>query len=134
MAKIDIELDEHYLTIPVELDVVNGGGGTIEDIVHINTTAYWNSKRTFIGIEHHIYIYSDYDQYNGEYIPAMKIADGSSYLIDQPFISLNTSELKKHTSNQVIHITQAEREFWNNKVRCDDSEIVQNGNLIFTTL
>lgn len=131
---IDIELDGKYLTLPIELEAYNGGTPVpVQDIVHVNTTAYWNSKRTFVGIANHLYVYSDYDQYNGHYIPAIKVSDGSAYLIDQPFISLNTSELKEHTSNYVIHITQAEREFWNNKVRCDETEVV-NGKLIFTTL
>lgn len=94
------------------------------------TTETWNSQPQLISAKGFIYIYSDYRQNEqGINIPAMKVGDGNAYLIDMPF----TDELLyDHLADNVRHITQQEREFWNNKVRCYTSEI-QDDVLIFTT-
>lgn len=107
--------------------------GTIKrlSVTHIDTTANWNAQRTLIGQEGHIYVYSDHDTVDGQNIPGIKIGDGLGYLIDAPFVDSNTSTVLNHINNTTVHITQEEREFWNNKVRCysdDDPEHV-----IFTT-
>lgn len=89
------------------------------------STATWNSKPRTISKAGYIYIYSDYR--DGE--PAMKIGDGKAFLIDLPF----TDDIfVEHINDTVRHITQEEREFWNNKVRC---YIDPNNDkrLIFTT-
>lgn len=94
------------------------------------TTATWNSQPSLVSARGYIYIYSDYRQNEqGQYIPAMKVGDGNAYLIDMPFTDIL---LYEHLQDNVKHITQQERELWNNKVRCFMSE-VQNDNLIFTT-
>lgn len=63
--------------------------------IHYDTTANWNSKPLVIAERSHIYIYSDYTTTvkDGEtvYVPAMKIGDGSSYLIDMPFATSGSS-------------------------------------------
>lgn len=140
---IDVELDGRNLEVelggmtfaaPFDIELDNGSKVITGDVVHINTTAFWNEHVDFIGHKNHIYIYSDYDSVDGESIPAMKVSDGLGYLIDQPFVTLNASLLMNHIRNTEIHITQYEREFWNNKVRCEDSEILDGENLIFTTM
>ena len=94
------------------------------------TTATWNSQPQLIASEGYIYIYSDYKQDGeGRNIAGFKVGDGSTYLIDLPFTD---EQLQSHLLDTVCHITQAEREKWNNKVRCYMSE-VQDDILIFTT-
>ena len=59
--------------------------------IHYDTTENWNSKTMLVGEKSHIYIYSDYTStvIDGEtvLVPAMKIGDGNSYLIDMPFVT-----------------------------------------------
>lgn len=101
-------------------------GGVISD-----TTQHWNSNPGLIGKKDIIYVYSDYQKDSqGNNIPGLKIGDGSAYLIDSPFI--DTSMLE-HINDKTIHITDEQREFWNNKVRCYCSEI-QDQTIVFTTL
>ena len=94
-----------------------------------NTTASWNSRPQLIAKRGYVYVYSDYKQSEGQDVAGMKVGDGTSYLIDMPFID---KPLDDHIADMVKHITAQEREFWNNKVRCfidpDD-----DGNIIFTT-
>ena len=100
------------------------------------TTAEWNSERLFVPMRGEIIIYMDHGhiqdrQGNTIYVPGVKIGDGSAYLIDLPFVNDDVAygileELRQHTGNQVVHITQSEREFWNNKLNVT----VENGNLI----
>ena len=107
-----------------------GGKGRILS----DTIAGWNSKASLISEKNVIYVYTDYiketDEEGKEYfIPGLKIGDGKAYLIDLPF----TDEyMIKHINNKIVHITQAEREFWNNKVSvyldAEDQE-----NIVFTT-
>lgn len=94
------------------------------------TTATWNSQPQLIADRGYIYIYSDYRQdEQGNKIASMKVGDGTSYLIDMPFMD---KLLYAHLSDTVSHITSEEREFWNDKVRCYiDPNNPQN--LIFTT-
>lgn len=131
---LESDLDGMTTTVPLNVEINLGtrmaGPG---DIVHINTTAYWDSLRDFTGKRGHLYVYTDHDTVDGVDIPAVKAADGLAYLIDIPFITDNASILMNHINNNEIHITQYEREFWNNKVRCDESQVVLGENLILTT-
>ena len=100
------------------------------DKIHFDTTANWNSKLNLVAKKGHIYCYSDWRvDDEGKYIVGIKIGDGKAYLIDMPF----TDELwADHVEDVIIHITQQEREFWNNKVRCFLSP-TQSEKLVFTT-
>lgn len=89
------------------------------------STATWNSKPKTLSKAGFIYIYSDYR--DGK--PAIKIGDGKAYLIDLPFTD---DEFVNHINNTVIHITQEERDKWNNKVRCY-IDLNNENRLIFTT-
>lgn len=99
--------------------------------VFSNTTAGWNAQTTLKAKEGAIYIYTDYRHNDdNEPIAAFKIGDGTSYLIDMPF----TDELVwDHINDTDIHITAAERIFWNNKVRCYIDTVEDGEDLIFTT-
>ena len=94
------------------------------------TTETWNSQPSLRAKEGYIYIYADYRQNSeGQNIPSMKIGDGQAYLIDMPFTD---QLLYDHLRDEIRHITQDERKFWNNKVRCYIDED-NDGHLIFTT-
>ena len=63
--------------------------------IHYDTTENWNNNPSLVGERSHIYIYSDYkvEEIDDEtvYIPAIKIGDGNSYLIDMPFVTNGSS-------------------------------------------
>jgi hypothetical protein len=97
------------------------------------STAHWNFQSKLIATEGYLYVYrdKDIDEYGRE-IAGIKAGDGTSYLIDMPFIDALHDA---HLHDTIRHITDMERTFWNNKVRCyveDPSRVVDN-NLIFTT-
>lgn len=104
------------------------------------TTAEWNTIRQFIPMRGEVIIYTDHGQIEDEFhrkinVPGIKIGDGNAYLIDLPFAGDDVSyqilhELREHTSNQVIHVTQAERDFWNNKInyQVSDGRLIINRN------
>lgn len=89
---------------------------------YYDTTAAWNMQPDLIPERGDIYVYSDkatiYDAVgNPTLIPGIKIGDGTSYLIDMPFVGDEILyALAQHVNNNVRHITSAERIFWNNKV------------------
>lgn len=100
------------------------------------TTEYWNDKPQLIPKKDTIIIYTDYQSKEEEgniiNIPGIKIADGSAFLIDQPFVDEDIRKVvSSHINNSDIHITPQEREFWNNKVRCYLDTLEQD-NIIFT--
>ena len=94
-----------------------------------NTTQGWNNQSSLISKSNTLYIYTDYYQSQNNNIPGIKIGDGKAYLIDLPFID---SLLMDHINNNTIHITEDQRSFWNEKIRCylpyTDTE-----NIVFTT-
>lgn len=95
------------------------GNMTVPKAVYSNlriaTTAEWNAQRDLIGAENTVYMYTDHDvDEEGNFIPAFKIGDGKAYLIDLPF---NNDVFIRHVKNDALHVTDKEREFWNNKVR-----------------
>ncbi len=99
----------------------------------MGTEAEWNAAPRLVAEVNTIYVYTDHDTYDGENIPAIKIGDGTSYLIDMAFVSDNTSVLFNHINDYVVHISASERNFWNNKVSCDESQIAQYERMILTT-
>lgn len=95
---------------------------TIASKIYYDTTEMWNSQNKLVAQKGCIYIYKDYQTILNEdgtttMIPSMKVGDGTSYLIDLPFVD---------------SITQEERDFWNNKVSIIEATAV-DGTLTFTT-
>lgn len=113
--------------ITAELGQTYGGTGDCK--VLYNTTEFWNSRPQLVAKKGYLYIYSNYKQVNGEDVAGVKAGDGTSYLIDMPFID---KPLDVHIADTIAHITSEERAFWNNKVSCfvdpEDEEI-----LVFST-
>lgn len=92
-----------------------------------DTTEAWNSQPNLIAKKGHLYFYTDYKNVGGVNIAGLKLGDGTSYLIDLPFID---AQFQEHISDTIVHITQQEREFWNNKNRA----VITGENLILTDL
>lgn len=103
-------------------------GGTRSKNIFSDTTENWNAQRDLISKKDCIYIYTDYQTIDGVSIPAIKVGDGSAYLIDLPFVMGNDTRLNDHINDTNVHIQPGEREFWNNKVTCfisaSDEEIL----------
>lgn len=125
----NITLTPDALNKRVVISSSGGGGGSTN--IHVDTTAHWNAQPTLIGQEGDIYIYTDKSTVNGVVIPAAKIGDGNSYLIDNPFIDASAQDLYEHINNSTVHITSEERTSWNNKVTCFISQ-GNNETLVFT--
>ena len=98
--------------------------------VLMDTTEHWNENPMLKSTPGVIYIYTDARMIDGKPYSDFKIGDGNSYLID---ISFFKADLYAHINDDIRHITQKEREFWNNKDRCyiDDQD---PESLIFTIL
>lgn len=85
--------------------------------IHIDTTEYWENHPSFVGKEGDIIVYSDYSVMGDILIPNFKIADGLAYVGALPFVGDDVREvLANHISNQSIHVSQTDREYWNSKV------------------
>ena len=98
--------------------------------VYFNTTADWAAQCGLVGQANTIYIYTDYQEdEDGNPIAGIKVGDGNAYLIDAPFLDTIYWE---HINDTDIHVTPAEKEFWNNKVRCFYS-LTDDDTVVFTT-
>lgn len=101
--------------------------------IYYNTVEGWNQQRDLIAQKDALYIYTDASQIDGKNVPAIKIGDGTSYLIDAPFlVSTTTDEMNAHIRNTAIHVSSEDRDRWDNKVRTYYSK-VQEETLVFTT-
>lgn len=88
--------------------------------IYYGTKAEWNAQKTLVSEAGALYIYSDYSTIvvDGEIknVPALKIGDGTSYLIDMPTTNGNIADmLLEHIQNAVVHVTADDKTFWNNK-------------------
>ena len=91
-----------------------------------DTTANWNTARDFIPMQGEIIIYTDHGQMDDGYgntinVPGIKIGDGNAYLIDLPFVGADQryailQELRQHTNDWSIHVSEEDRNFWNTKL------------------
>ena len=90
--------------------------------IYYDTTANWDAQGELIGERGAVYIYSDHTILEDEVgnktpIAGIRIGDGNAYLSDLPFISDDmTYKLAMHAANTSIHVSPAEKQFWNNKV------------------
>lgn len=117
---------ERLINKPSINSVVLEGALTATDLglasVYYDTKEAWDAQSTLIAERSAVYIYSNYatiDDGNGNLIDVagLKIGDGSSYLVDMPFVGDATTEMIiMHIANTGIHVTPQEKEFWNNKV------------------
>lgn len=94
----------------------SGTGGGSSHILYASTE-YWNSHPDIVGKAGYIYIYSDWME-DPEYgkIAGFKVGDGETLLVE---LSATDQMWQDHVTDAIRHITQAERDAWNNKVTCD---------------
>ncbi len=94
-------------------------------VYYSKTKEEWNSNIHQLSEKNVLYIYTNYKmiEQDGEefLLPGLKVGDGTSYLIDLPFLnsgdnSTINQQILDHMNNRVIHITAEQRSFWNNKL------------------
>lgn len=122
---LNLASDDNELSLHIE------STSFLQEIVHTDTTEHWNAQVQLVAERGHIYVYSDYMQVEDKVLPAIKIGDGTTYLIDLPFVSGDSTLWTNHIHNNIRHITDDERNFWNDKVTCFISA-VDAEHLIFT--
>lgn len=117
--------DEHLVTMQTLQNYLNAN---LDKQILFGTTAEWNAQSQLQSEAGKVYVYTDHRiDSQGNRIAGIKMGDGNAYLIDLPF---QDEAIYEHIEDSTIHITAAERAFWNNKVRCYYSS---GDNLIFTT-
>lgn len=90
--------------------------------VYYDTTEHWNLDVNRVAEKGVIYVYSDVatftDEQGNEFpVAGIKIGDGTSFLVDMPFVNDSSAALVlDHISNTAIHVTQEEKNLWNHKV------------------
>lgn len=102
--------------------------------VKSGNSEYWNSNPSFIPRAGEIIVVTDGIIDGEDKIPGVKIGNGTSVFSSLPFITQQyalLSSFESHANNEVIHVTQQNKDYWNNKMRCylneNDTE-----NLVFT--
>lgn len=118
--------DENKLYIDVKINnnveriLINGNS---QQEILSDTAENWNAQASLVSGKNIIYIYTNQQ----DDILKMKIGDGSTLLIELPFID---EEMIQHISDDDIHINSNEKNFWNNKMRCE----IDDQTIVFTSL
>lgn len=117
--------DEHLVSVQTLQDYLNAN---LDKQVLFNTEAGWSAQTSLVSKANTIYVYTDHSvDPQGNNVAGIKVGDGSAYVVDLPFIDAIVTE---HMADTTLHITDTERTFWNNKVRCYYAGTEQ---LVFTT-
>lgn len=100
-----------------------------------DTTANWNNAIGFVPLQGEIIIYDDYKVVDGKNVPGIKIGSGNAYVQDLAFIDDELRDrIMGHINDEDIHVTLAEKGFWNNKVNIDDTYETVHEQLVGETL
>lgn len=116
-------------------------GATVYSRIQLkrDTTQHWNEALGFIPLEGELIIYNDYKtiekEIDGEVrqvkIVGLKIGDGMAYVQDLPFVNEDLRDkIMEHVDNPDIHVTLADKLFWNNKLNVNDAAELVDGALI----
>lgn len=110
--------------------ITSGGSGDNPNMAKIlpDTKENWAAQRTLISEAKTIYVYTDYMtqiQEDGtiKNIPGIKIGDGTTYLVDLPFV--------RNQIPQSYLVSDQDRENWNNKVSATLSQIDDENLILF---
>lgn len=82
--------------------------------VYFDTVSGWNAQSDLVSVLNAVYVYTDYQETEDGKIAGVKVGDGTTYVIDLPFTD---KLLQEHIADTEIHVTAAEKEFWNAKNR-----------------
>lgn len=82
--------------------------------VLFDTTENWNAQTQTVSVENTVYVYTDYQQTDQGMVAGIKVGDGTTYIVDLPFTD---TLLQEHITDADIHVTTAEKAFWNAKNR-----------------
>ena len=90
------------------------------------TKAEWQNSGNVTSQPGVLYVTTDYKTVTKDgatyEIPAFKLGDGNAYIVDMPYATVDEETFLNHVNDRVVHITQVEREFWNNKNRAEIDE------------
>lgn len=100
------------------------------------TTAFWNAQTGFVPEDGEIIVYTDKSTKTVDgvtvYIPGIKIGSGNAYVQDLAFVAQDVAdELIQHINDMSKHITEEERDRWNNKLNFNDNMEAVDETLIF---
>lgn len=117
------------------------------------TTEYWREHCDYVPDAGKMVIYDDAFNYDGFICPGLKIGNGNAYIGDLPFLIDEKAQaiymndfyrrleqientLDEHINDSIRHITQEEREKWNNKINIKEGteQTIENETLVFTRL
>lgn len=123
-------LHQSFEEVQAILDMVEGKAD-----IKIGTSEYWDSQ-SYIPPVGEIIVYTDKSSKEvGDetvYIPGLKIGSGNAYVQDLAFVDDRVSDmLSDHINDMIAHVTQAERDRWNNKLNVDDHTEVVEDELVF---
>lgn len=124
MTVIPVEFEEQSSRIPVIIPEREDVPSFFEDYIAqrgscriiYKTTSEWDAEPTLVGYRGYLYVYLDADSYvdehgNTVYVPAIKLGDGETPLIDLPFMTAQTSqEVIHHLEDAYAHWQEGERE------------------------
>lgn len=104
-----------------QIRLINPATNSFTGKISINTVEGWAQKSSYIPSKGEIAIFSDRNVVNGVEYPGIKIGDGKAYCVDLPFLGddiianiLNI--ITDHVSDMSVHVSSADRTFWNNKL------------------
>ena len=115
------------------MDGGGGGGGGEGATVAYHTTEYWAQRARYVPQRGEILVYSDKNQVerDGQIFnePALKIGDGTTYLVDLPFVNESMyDDLSAHIRNTDVHVSPEQKAFLDNKLNCENT--IEQENLI----
>lgn len=98
----------------VSIGGVDGAPG--DQSVMYGSCAQWDAQPQLVARSGTVYVYADGGGVtaDGRQVPAVKVGDGTSYLIDMPF---TTSPMAEHIADASAHVSAADRALWNSGAR-----------------
>lgn len=113
-------------TNPDTIELVSPVGMGSSAKVTVNTVENWATKTSYIPKKGEIIVYSDRTVIDGLCYPGVKIGDGNAFVVDLPFVGDDVADrvtdlLNNHINDTSIHVTPAEKTYWNNKLDCEVS-------------
>ena len=109
------------LSSPQTLNAGIQRGSIGQTHVYYDTTEHWDSQPLLISERGAVYIYSDHAKVEKDglvqNIPALRIGDGTTYLIDLPFANDDSAQMiVEHVADVMAHASSEDRIRWDNKI------------------